>query len=179
MAVIEPRKITPLKVSKEVKDIVKKRRVLFLCTHNAGRSQMAEGLLRQTYPERYEAYSAGAYPTKVNPLAVKVMSEIGIDLSSHYAKNIEDFKGQSFDLVVTVCTNTSKVLCPFCSTRPLSVEIGETPEIIRRNVNFGKWIEHGYHDPNEAEGDEPEKLAAFRRTRDEMSRWITEYFADQ
>jgi arsenate reductase len=139
---------------------------------------MAEGLLRHIYPDKYEAYIAGAYPTKVNPLAVKAMAEIGVDLSSPHAKNIEEFKGQNFDLAVTVCTSTSKVSCPFCSAQPLSALNRDAPEIIRKNVDFGRWLEHGYTDPNEAEGGDAEKLDAFRRTRDEMAKWITEYFAD-
>ncbi len=137
---------------------------------------MAEGLLRHLYGDRYDAYSAGAYPTVVNPLAKKAMAEIGIDLSGQRAKGIEEFKGQDFDLVVTVCISTSKVFCPFCSTRPLSAETREVPEIIRTNVNFARWIEHGFPDPKEAEGGDDEKLDAFKRTRDEMSKWIACYF---
>jgi len=158
--------------------IVNKKRVLFLCTHNAGRSQMAEALLRHIYPGKYEAYSAGAYPGRVNPLAIKAMAEIGVDISGQRAKNIDEFRGREFDLVVTVCKSTGKVSCPFCSTKPLSALNREAPEIITRNVSFGKWFEHGYPDPNEVEGSENEKLNAFRRTRDDMEKWITEYFAN-
>ncbi len=85
--------------------IMIKTKVLFLCTHNSARSQMAEGLLRHYYGDRYEAFSAGATPTKLNPLAVKVMEEIGIDISGQSSKSIEDFRGKDIDVVVTVCKN--------------------------------------------------------------------------
>ena len=73
---------------------------------------MAEGLLRNVYGDRYETYSAGTEPTKVNPFAIKVMDEIGIDISNHHAKNVSEFKGVEFDYVVTVCDN-GKETCPF------------------------------------------------------------------
>ena len=89
-----------------------KKKVLFICTHNSARSQMAEGILRTLYGDRYEAYSAGTQPTKVNPYAIKVMSEIGIDISNHRSKSAEEFRGKEFDYVVTVCDNV-KEACPF------------------------------------------------------------------
>ena len=176
---IELKAKTPLVVSKGEKGLLaKKRRVLFLCTHNAARSQMAEGFLRHLYWDKYEAFSAGASPTRVNPLAIRAMSEVGIDISGHRSKSIEEFRGQDFDLVATVCVSTSKLLCPFCSTRPLSMGKREVPEAIRTTVNAKKWIEHGFADPSEVEGGDEEKLTAFRRTRDEIAKWITDYFAD-
>src|SRR4030043_2487316 len=93
-----------------------KVKVLFLCTHNSARSQIAEGLLRHIYGDKYEVYSAGATPTRVNPLAVKVMAEIGIDISGQVSKSIEEFKGRDIDFVVTVCKSTPRLSCPFCST---------------------------------------------------------------
>jgi arsenate reductase (thioredoxin) len=151
-----------------------KIKVLFLCTHNSARSQMAEGLLRHYYGERYEAYSAGATPTNVNPLAVTVMAELGIDISGQFSKSIEEFRRADIDLVVTVCKNTPKLFCPFCST-PLSIG---RPDIIRSNVpNAKEWFEYGFDDPSDVGGSEEEKVRAFRSTRDEIKNWILSYFA--
>ena len=80
-----------------------KKRVLFLCTHNSCRSQMTEGFLKSYYTDTYDAYSAGIVPTNVNPYAVEVMKEIGIDISSNSSKSIDIFKDKKFDIVVTVC----------------------------------------------------------------------------
>lgn len=151
-----------------------KSTVLFLCTHNSIRSQIAEGLLRHIYGDRYDAFSAGASPTHVHPLAIQVMAEIGIDISQQTSKSIEQFRGQEFDLVVTVCRSTPKIACPFCST-PLR---GGRPEIIKATLPRAKrYLEHGFNDPSEVKGSEAERLAAFRRTRDEIKQWILEYFA--
>ena len=150
-------------------------KVLFLCTHNSARSQIAEGLLRHLYGERYEAFSAGATPTSIHPLAVKVMKEIGIDISGQSSKSIEEFRGKDIDLVVTVCKSTPRLSCPFCST-PLSIG---RPEIIRSTLPDAKhWIEHGFSDPAEVEGSEDERLAAFRSVRDEIREWVKSYFSD-
>ena len=152
-----------------------KLKVLFLCTHNSARSQISEGLLRHLYGERYEVFSAGATPTSVHSLAVKVMKEIGIDISRQSSKSIEDFRGKNIDLVVTVCKSTPSLSCPFCST-PLSMG---RPEIIKSTLPGAKnWIEHGFNDPAEVEGSEEERLAAFRRVRDEIHTWVKSYFSD-
>ena len=87
------------------------KRVLILCTGNSCRSQMAEGVLRHYGAGKIEAESAGSKPSHVNPTAVQVMREIGIDLSSHRSKHVDEFKGQGFDLVITVCDN-AKESCP-------------------------------------------------------------------
>lgn len=92
-----------------------KKKVLFLCTHNSARSQMAEGLLRSVYGDRYEAYSAGVEATTVNPLAVMVMKEIGIDISGQYSKTPQEYQEIIFDLAVTVCDN-AKAACPIIIT---------------------------------------------------------------
>ena len=89
-----------------------KKKVLFLCTHNSARSQMAEGLMNAHYGDRYEAYSAGTEPSNVNPYAVAVMAEIAIDISSHRPKSIGEFQSIQFDYVVTVC-DSAKETCPF------------------------------------------------------------------
>jgi protein-tyrosine-phosphatase len=93
-----------------------KKEVLFLCTHNSARSQMAEGLLRAFYGERCNAHSAGTKPTFVDPRAVLVMKEIGIDISDQYSKSVEEFYDTIFDMAVTVC-DRAKQACPICSTR--------------------------------------------------------------
>jgi arsenate reductase len=92
-----------------------KKKVLFLCTHNSARSQMAEGLLKAMYAGRYEAYSAGVEATYVDPRAVRVMQEIGIDITAQRSKSAEEFHDTVFDLAITVC-DQAKQACPFCST---------------------------------------------------------------
>jgi arsenate reductase len=89
-----------------------KKKVLFLCTHNSARSQMAEGVLRNLFGNKYEVFSAGSEPAGVNPNTIKVMEEIGIDISNHYSKNVKDFIGENFDYVITVCGG-SEESCPF------------------------------------------------------------------
>ena len=88
-----------------------KKRVLFLCTGNSFRSQMAEGFLRHMAGDKFEVFSAGVKPTQVNPLAIKVMAEVGIDISKHRSKSAMEFIGQNFDYVITVCDNAQQT-CP-------------------------------------------------------------------
>jgi arsenate reductase (thioredoxin) len=143
-----------------------KRKILFLCTHNSARSQMAEGLIRSLYGDRYDAYSAGTTATSVDPRAIKVMAEIGIDISGQRSKNINELKGEYFDVAVTVC-DRAKALCPFCSTgieRPLNVPGAR--EVIHRS----------FEDPALAKGTDEEQLAAFRFARDEIRGWIIQAF---
>jgi len=125
-----------------------KKRVLFLCTGNSCRSQMAEGFLRHMAGDKFEVFSAGVKPTQVNPLAIKVMVEVGIDISKHKSKSAMEFIGQQFDYVITVCDN-AKQTCP---------------------VFPGKYekIHWDLEDPAEAQGSEEERLAFFRRIRDEV-----------
>ena len=152
-----------------------KIRILFLCTHNSARSQMAEGLLRHLYGEKYKVFSAGTNPTRVHPLAIKVMTEIGIDISAQYSKNLEEFGNVDIDLAVTVCQSSAKTICLLCSS---STFMGR-PAIINAKLHKTKhYLLHGFSDPSEVEGTEDEKLAAFRRTRDEIKKWIIEEFAD-
>jgi arsenate reductase len=152
-----------------------KLKVLFLCTHNSARSQMAEGFLRHFYGERYESFSPGSKPTQVHPLAIKVMAEVGIDISKHTSKSIEEFRNKNIDVVVTVCRSSAKEVCPFCSSQIL----GRRPEIIASTVpNARKYIEHGFSDPSEVEGSDEERAEAFRRVRDEIASWIKDAFAD-
>jgi arsenate reductase len=88
-----------------------KKKVLFICTHNSARSQMAEGLLRHMYPDRYEAYSAGVAPTRVHPFAIRAMEGLGIDISGQTSKNLQDYLGDEFDYVITVCDRANES-CP-------------------------------------------------------------------
>jgi arsenate reductase len=153
-----------------------KTSVLFLCTHNSARSQMAEGLLRHVYGERYEVHSAGSSPTQVNPLAIRVMTEIGVDISGQRSKSIEEYRGKDMDVVVSVCRSSPRVTCAFCSS-PL---VGGRPEIINETLPGAKrYIDHGFADPSDVEGSEEEKLVAFRRTRDDIKKWILDNFSDQ
>jgi arsenate reductase (thioredoxin) len=124
-----------------------KKTVLILCTGNSARSQMAEGLLRHDAANRFEVVSAGVEPTRVRPEAVEVMSEIGIDISDHRSKSVDEFAGEEFDYVITVCDNANE----HCPIFP-----GNT-----------KRIHWSFDDPA-VEGDSDKKLAVFRRVRDEI-----------
>ena len=137
----------------------KKKRVLFICTHNSARSQMAEGLVKTLYPDRYEVFSAGTEPSSVSPYAIKVMAEIGIDISRNRAKGLNEFLNMEFDYVVTVCDHARQT-CPF--------------------FPGGKELVHkGFEDPAAFEGNEDEKTAAFRRLRDDIRDWIVETFGER
>ncbi|HLI06776.1 MAG TPA: arsenate reductase ArsC [Ktedonobacteraceae bacterium] len=128
-------------------------RVLFLCTHNSSRSQMAEGLLRARGGTRYQALSAGTHPRAVHPLAVKAMAELGIDISEHVghrAKGIEEFADEApMDLVVTVCDEAAEE-CPYFP-------------------NARHQQHWGFSDPSRATGTEEERLAVFRQVRDAIA----------
>ncbi len=123
-------------------------RVLILCTGNSARSQMAEGLLRHDAGNVYEVSSAGINPTHVRPEAVAVMREVGIDISGHRSKSVDEFAGQDFDYVITVCDN-AKESCPLFPAK----------------TNRVHW---SIEDPATAQGSQKEILTAFRRARDEL-----------
>jgi len=135
-----------------------KKRVLFICTHNSARSQMAEGIMNALYGDKFQAFSAGTNPSKVNPLAIEVLKEIGIDISHHRSKSIDEFKGETFDYVVTVCDN-AKENCPYFP-------------------GGKKYVHRGFMDPASIEGTYEEKLSAFRKVRDEILNWIKEFFIE-
>jgi arsenate reductase (thioredoxin) len=135
--------------------IKEKKTVLFLCTHNSCRSQMAEGLLNTLYKDKYKAFSAGVEKTTVNPYAIEVMKEIGIDISKQYSKLITDFQGKEFDFVVTVCDN-AKEACPFFPGK--------------------KVIHKSFEDPSSFKGEIDETLIVFRKIRDEIKSWIKQEF---
>ena len=149
-------------------------KVLFLCKHNSARSQMAEGLLRHAYGDKYEVFSAGTTPTKVNPFAIQAMAEIGIDISKQQSKSIEEFQNKDIDLVVSVCKSSAKLRCSLCSS-PI---IGDRPQIVAEKLPGAKrYLQHPFSDPSEADVSDEEKLAAFRRARDEIRTWIQDYFS--
>jgi arsenate reductase (thioredoxin) len=153
-----------------------KPKILFICTHNSARSQMAEGLLRHIYGDKYEVFSAGTNPININPLAVKALAELGIDASKQYSKGLEEFSETEIDLAVAVCQSSAKTVCTLCSS-PLSMN---RPVIINAKLHkTKKYMVHGFEDPSETEGTEAEKLAAFRKIRDQIKEWITESFADE
>jgi arsenate reductase (thioredoxin) len=143
-----------------------KKEVLFLCTHNSARSQMAEGLLRAIYGERYNAFSAGVKATSVDPRAVLVMKEIGIDISGQYSKSAEEFYDTIFDLAVTVC-DRAKQACPICSTQL---------ELPAKSPKAREVIHKSFDDPAQAGDSEEEQLKVFRRVRDEIREWIIHAF---
>ncbi len=145
-----------------------KKKVLFLCTHNSARSQMAEGLLRAMYEDRYEAYSAGVEATTVNPLAVIAMKEIGIDISGQHSKASQELQNTIFDMAVTVC-DRAKVACPICSTNL---------ELPSKSPRARDVIHKSFEDPAAAVGSEEEKLKVFRRVRDEIKDWIVQTFEE-
>lgn len=136
------------------------RRVLFLCTHNSSRSQMAEGFLQARGGSRFAAFSAGTQPRTVHPLAIRAMAELGIDISEaagHAAKGIDAFAGQTFDLVVTVCDDAAEE-CPFFPGA-------------RRQEHWG------FPDPSAATGTEEERLAVFRQVRDAIGARVDAFIA--
>jgi len=129
-----------------------KKTVLFICTHNSARSQMAEGFLRALYGLKYDAHSAGTEPSDVNPYAVKVMAEVGIDISMQKSKSITEFRGNYFDTIVTVCDH-AKETCPYFP-------------------GGGKTIHKGFEDPSSFKGTDDETLIVFRQVRDDIKKWI-------
>ncbi len=136
-------------------------RILVLCTGNSCRSQMAEGFFRHYGNDKLEVFSAGIEPKGLNPKAVQVMEEIGIDISGQSSKHVSRYVGQSFDYVITVCDNAAKN----CPVFP----------------GHGKKLHWPFDDPAEATGSEEEILRVFRRVRDEIGRtirtWLIEYDA--
>ena len=114
-------------------------RVLFLCTHNSSRSQMAEGLLRARGGAAFDVFSAGTEPRVVHPLAIKAMREIGIDISDHWVKSLEEFRGQPpMDLVVTVCNEAAEA-CPYFSNARQQVHWGFPIPVVLREVKKSAW----------------------------------------
>ena len=133
------------------------KRVLFICTRNSCRSQMAEGLINHDLAGQFEAFSAGTEPSLVNPLAIAVMKELEMDISQQRSKGLDEFDGQKFDYVITLCSQADET-CP---------------------VFFGgtKKVHMGFPDPAAAIGSEEEKMAAFRKIRDQIREQIVEFLS--
>lgn len=135
------------------------RRVLFVCTHNSARSQMAEGMLRAWAGDRYDVSSGGTEATGVRPEAVAVMAELGIDISGHASKTIERFVGQPWDWLIPVCEEAYEA-CPY---------VPGAKSVLR-------W---SFDDPSAVSGTDEERLIAFRRVRDELASRVREFIATQ
>ena len=133
------------------------QRVIFVCTHNSARSQMAEGMLRAWADDRFESFSAGTEATRVRPEAIEVMREIGIDISTQASKTLEPFLGQKFDWLVTVC-DQAREACP------------TLPGVERQQ----HW---SVDDPSAVKSDGPARLAAFRAARDDLASRIRDFIA--
>jgi arsenate reductase len=135
-----------------------KKRVLILCTGNSARSQMAEGLLREMGGDKFEVESAGVAPSSVRSEAVEAMREVGIDISGHRSKSADEFTGQHFDYIITVC-DKAKETCP--------VFPGQA-----------KRIHQSFEDPPpETVGGYESRLKIFRRVRDEIRGWLRDFSA--
>ena len=132
-----------------------KERVLILCTGNSARSQMAEGLLRHDTGGRFDVSSAGTKPSTVRPEAIAVMKEVGIDISGHRSKSVDEFAGHSFDYVLTVCDQANEI-CPIF------------PGPMKR-------LHHNFEDPATVDGPEEQRLAVFRKVRDQMRLYLRHF----
>ena len=135
------------------------KRVLFICTHNSARSQMAEGLINHDLAGRVLAFSAGTDPTFVHPLAIAVMREVGIDISRHRSKSIDEFADEKFDFVITLCDHAAES-CP---------------------VFFGgtRRMHMGFPDPSGVKGTEEEKVSFFRKLRDQIREEVVDFLSKQ
>jgi arsenate reductase len=133
-----------------------KKTVLFICTHNSGRSQMAEAFLNELFGDQYEASSAGTKPSAINPRVIAVMKETGLDLSTWRAKSVDEFMGQRVDLVITLCDEAQEA-CPFFPGAP-------------------KYDHQGFPDPEKCGGADEQIIACVRRIRDEIREWVRARF---
>jgi arsenate reductase len=136
-----------------------KKTVLFLCTGNSARSQMAEGLLRHLRNNEFEVFSAGVEPKGVHPMAVQAMQEIGIDISGQKSKHIDELPDREFDHIITLCDHAAQN-CP--------VFLGK-----------GVRLHHSFSDPATAVGSDHEVLEAFRKVRDELKQFILSFESDK
>ena len=134
------------------------QKILFLCTHNSCRSQMAEGLANHFLGDRFQAFSAGTEATSVHPLAIKVLTELGIDVSGQYSKTMDEFEGEVFDHVVTLCGDANEK-CP---------------------LFFGgvQRVHKGFDDPSRLAGGTDDVVPKFRQVRDEIKEWLMNYFGE-
>jgi arsenate reductase (thioredoxin) len=135
-------------LGRRMADPQRRTRVLFLCTHNSARSQMAEGLLRHLAGDRFEAFSAGTEATHVRPLAVRAMNEVGVDISGQESETLDRYLREPFDYVITVCDEANEA-CPFFP-------------------GASERLHWSFPDPSKAQGNEEERLGLFRRVRDDI-----------
>lgn len=133
-----------------------KKSILFICVHNSARSQMAEGIFRHYYGEKYDVYSAGSDPQGIHPLSIRVMAEIGIDIFKHKSKSLKEFEGYEMDYVITVCGD-GQVECPFFA-------------------GGKEYIHQSFEDPSAFNGAEEDKIKQFRSVRDELKKWLDEFY---
>lgn len=139
--------------------MMEKKRVLILCTGNSARSQMAEGILRDIAGDRFDVESAGVEPSHVRPEAIEAMSDIGIDITSHRSKSVDEFTGDEFDHIITVCDN-ARESCP----------------VFPGNAERIHW---SFDDPAAVEGTREERVDAFRRIREEIYDRLTQFVNDR
>ena len=132
-----------------------KEKILVLCTGNSARSQMAEGLFRHALGDRFDVFSAGTKPSLVRPEAIAVMAELGIDISGHRSKSVDEFLGQDFRYVVTVCDN-ARESCPVFPSRT-------------------ERLHWSFEDPAAVTGSQEEREAAFRKVRDQIAAKVREF----
>ena len=135
-----------------------KEKILFICTGNSARSQMAEGFVNNLFHNKYTAYSAGTDPSKVNSLAIQVMSELGIDISHHKSKSLNEMLDKEFDFIITVCDKANQT-CPVFPNKANQIHIA-------------------FDDPSSIQGSDEQRLLVFRRVRDEIKEWISEFLAE-
>lgn len=141
--------------------MAKRKRVLFLCTTNSCRSQMAEGWLRMMGQDGFETFSAGAEATSVHALAIKVMAEVGIDISAQRSKSVADFAGQEFDYTISLCGEHAQSACPVFTSK------------VREQLHWD------FVDPAEVCGHEDERLKVFRKVRDQIGMRIRQFIDNQ
>tara|TARA_Y100000996_G_scaffold220866_1_gene173837 strand:- start:327 stop:752 length:426 start_codon:yes stop_codon:yes gene_type:complete len=139
--------------------MTKKEKIIFICTGNACRSQIAEGILRSMAGDKFDVFSAGSHPTKVHPMSIKVMKEIGIDITSHTSDPISNFLNENIDIVVTVCSNADKA----CPVFPGKVE----------------RIHWRIKDPFKGWGSDRDDLDNFTRTRDDLNERIKNFLKNR
>jgi len=138
-------------------ELKKRKRVLFLCTTNSCRSQMAEGILKAIGKNGFEVWSAGAEATPVHPLAIRVMAEAGVDISKQSSKSVSQFQGEEFDYVITLCGDTATNICP--------AFLGKAEQRLQWN----------FPDPALAEGSEADRLEVFGKVRDQIKTKIESF----
>lgn len=137
---------------------MKKKKVLFICTHNSTRSQIAEGLTNHLFNDKLEGYSAGTEKTKVKKLAIEAMKDINIDIRDQFSKTTDYFKNEEFDYVINVCDN-AKQNCPFFP-------------------GADKYFHASFQDPSDVEGSHEKKLKVFIKTRQKINKWIENNLID-